>query len=106
ALRACVAAAAGLVHVAAAVAVWLQQRTKAACDGGAEELAQVWPLDLPRGLTGDKGAEAKLALDAYGAEWVAAHRQACEATRVHGGQSEELLDRRMLCLSARKAALG
>ncbi len=94
-----------LLAVAGSV-VWQRRASAAACDGGADELAQAWPLDLAQGLTGARGAEVKAALDAYGAEWVAAHRQACEATRVHGGQSEELLDRRMLCLSARKAALG
>ncbi len=44
-------------------------------------------------------------LDAYGAQWLAARKDACEATRLRGEQSEELLDRRMVCLSARLAPL-
>jgi tetratricopeptide (TPR) repeat protein len=36
---------------------------------------------------------------AYADAWVTAHVEACEATRVHGTQSEALLDRRMTCLA-------
>lgn len=41
------------------------------------------------------------ALDAYTTEWATMHTEACEATRLHGEQSEEVLDLRMQCLSAR-----
>ena len=37
-------------------------------------------------------------LDAWEREWLATWTDACEATSVRGEQSEELLDRRMLCL--------
>lgn len=40
-------------------------------------------------------------LDGYTGEWTAMHREACEATRVRGEQSEDLLDRRMFCLDQR-----
>ncbi len=39
--------------------------------------------------------------DAYARRWALAHTEACEATRVRGEQSEEMLDKRMLCLDAR-----
>jgi tetratricopeptide (TPR) repeat protein len=39
--------------------------------------------------------------DAYAQAWVAMHTEACEATRVRGEQSEDLLDRRMECLDER-----
>lgn len=44
-------------------------------------------------------------LDEYGERWVEMHREACEATRVQGEQSEELLDLRMNCLERRRSAL-
>ena len=44
-------------------------------------------------------------LDAYAAQWTAAHTAACEATAVRREQSQELLDRRMACLDERRAAL-
>jgi tetratricopeptide (TPR) repeat protein len=44
---------------------------------------------------------AARALDAYTSAWVAMHTEACEATRVRGEQSAELLDLRMECLSRR-----
>ena len=37
-------------------------------------------------------------LDRWGQDWTAARDGACAATRVHGTQSEDLLDRRMACL--------
>src|SRR4029079_13821214 len=40
-------------------------------------------------------------LDAYRGGWIAMHTEACEATRVRGEQTEDLLERRMLCLDAR-----
>ena len=38
--------------------------------------------------------------------WIDSHTQACEATRVYGEQSEELLDRRMSCLAQRRGELA
>jgi tetratricopeptide (TPR) repeat protein/predicted Ser/Thr protein kinase len=40
-------------------------------------------------------------LDRYTGDWTNMHREACEATRVRGEQSEDLLDRRMFCLDQR-----
>jgi tetratricopeptide (TPR) repeat protein len=45
------------------------------------------------------------ALDAYAHDWVAMHTDACEATRLRGEQSEEVLDLRMECLSDRRQEL-
>lgn len=40
-------------------------------------------------------------LSAYGAAWATAHRDACEATRIRGAQSDAVMDRRMRCLGRR-----
>jgi tetratricopeptide (TPR) repeat protein len=45
-------------------------------------------------------------LELYARGWVAAHRDACEATRVRGEQSEELMDLRMACLNRRLGELS
>ncbi len=45
-------------------------------------------------------------LDAYAEDWLAMHREACEATQVHGEQSEEVLDARMACLNRRREELS
>jgi eukaryotic-like serine/threonine-protein kinase len=45
-------------------------------------------------------------LDGYAAGWRAMRREACEATRVRGAQSGELLDLRMECLDHRLAELS
>jgi tetratricopeptide (TPR) repeat protein len=45
-------------------------------------------------------------LDGYARSWAAARREACEATRVRGVQSAELLDRRMLCVDQRLRQVG
>ena len=41
----------------------------------------------------------------YAGDWVAARREACEATHVRGEQSEQLLDLRMQCLERRLGEL-
>jgi hypothetical protein len=46
-------------------------------------------------------AEMNQVLDKYARGWVAMHRDACEATRVRGEQTEAVLGLRMFCLDAR-----
>jgi tetratricopeptide (TPR) repeat protein len=45
-------------------------------------------------------------MQAYADEWVAAHTDACTATRVHGHQSDAVLAQRMECLDERRVELG
>jgi eukaryotic-like serine/threonine-protein kinase len=105
-------AAAAIVILAGAVfgsLGYFQARRAQLCGGAEERLAGVW--DGPRKnairaaflATGapyaaDVWRVAERAFDRYAADWIAMRRQACEATRVRGEQSEDLLDRRMLCL--------
>ncbi len=58
---------------------------------------------LPYGEDALQGASQLL--DRYASLWSAMHRDACEATRVRGEQSEELLDLRMDCLEDRRKEL-
>jgi tetratricopeptide (TPR) repeat protein len=88
---------------------WFQARRAQLCGGAEEKLAGVW--DGPRKnairaaflATGSPVAAnawkiVESSLDRYMADWSGMRRQACEATRLRGEQSEDLLDRRMLCL--------
>lgn len=51
-------------------------------------------------------AEVTRALDDESARWHAMHRDTCEATRVRGEQSEQLLDLRMRCLDDRRGEVA
>lgn len=86
------------------------------CEGAERELAGVW--DAPRraavhtALMGTGRAYAEPAwtrvaegLDAYARSWAAMHRDACMAHR-RGEQSDVLLDKRMVCIDARRVALS
>jgi tetratricopeptide (TPR) repeat protein len=83
-----------------------------ACQGAAQKVDGAW--NTPRRAavrqaflaTGKPFANsvAELvvrAFDDYTSAWVAMHTDACEATRVRGEQSQEMLDLRMACLSDR-----
>jgi eukaryotic-like serine/threonine-protein kinase len=108
------AATAGLVAITASVAIARSTvETRAnPCLDGERKLTGIWDTarkaelertflvtgapfaaDAWRGFSG--------ALDRYAASWTAMHRSTCEATRVHGDQTEYVLDLRMWCLDDR-----
>jgi len=107
-----VLAVAGLVTLATGgVGAWLHQRGQV-CEGAERLVASSWSPELRRkveaafGATGKPfAAESTLAvvqrLDGYARDWARQHTEACEATRVRGVQTEELLSLRMLCLERR-----
>lgn len=91
---------------------YFQARREQVCAGAERKLAGVWDAGrkgevraaflatrAPFAEGAWKGVEP--ILDGYARSWSAMHRGACEATRVRGEQSEDLLDRRMLCLDQR-----
>ena len=108
--RAVFGGAAVALLVAAAVAAHASvQRRAQLCRGAGEQLAKSWgeerrqavhraflALAVPYAESAWAGVER--ALGARGAAWVAMRTEACEATRLRGEQSEELLDLRMQCL--------
>jgi len=86
------------------------------CTGSDAKLAGVWDAEVRSALeaafrrTRQSFAEDAIrgterVLDGYAADWVVMHREACEATRVRGEQSEEVLTLRMECLDSRLAEL-
>jgi tetratricopeptide (TPR) repeat protein len=94
---------------------WLNAR-RHLCRGGPAKLAGVWDdalraraaaafnaTGLPYATT--VWSRVEKALDAYGGQWSQMYIDACEATRLRGEQSEEVLDLRMSCLSQRLSEL-
>ena len=82
------------------------------CTGGDARFAAEWGEERGRAVHDKFNASglpfadrayagADEALSAYGHAWTRMHRDACEATRIRGEQSERLLDTRMQCLSRR-----
>jgi tetratricopeptide (TPR) repeat protein/tRNA A-37 threonylcarbamoyl transferase component Bud32 len=82
------------------------------CSGAGRKLAGVWDegrkAAVRASFLGTRQPYAAVALDrvetlldGYAGDWTAMHREACEASRVRGEQSEDLLDRRMFCLDQR-----
>ena len=96
------------------VTTWLAVRRDpgATCRVGAKELAGVWDgakaksiadafAATGKSFAADAAAGVTRGLDDYTKKWLAMQLEACEATRVKGTQSAELLDLRMACLSRR-----
>ncbi len=111
------AAAAAFLLVAGLGVRELAVRRARVCAGGAEKVDALWNADRKEaihaafrasGLPFAEGtwAGVERALDRYASAWAGMHREACEATRVRGEQSEALLDRRMFCLDQRLRDLG
>ncbi|PTL75497.1 serine/threonine-protein kinase [Vitiosangium sp. GDMCC 1.1324] len=109
-----VAAAFLVAVVAGAVGQWHQRQ--GLCQGMAARMDGVW--DAPRQeavrkaflATGqpyaaDAWSGVKGALDTYASSWVERQQQACEATRVRGQASEELLAARTVCMERRRSEL-
>ena len=105
-----------LVAFVVAAIVQLRQREQpgTACERAGDKLATIWTDSREAAIgagfanTGlayanDTWARVQPDLRAYADGWIAARREACEATHVDRAQSGELLDRRMRCLDERMA---
>jgi eukaryotic-like serine/threonine-protein kinase len=91
-------------------------RQEMLCRGAAAKVAGIWNADRRGAIhgtflsTGLPYAEhafntVSSVLDGYARDWAAAYTDACEATRLRGEQSEDMLDRRMTCLEQRRMEL-
>lgn len=87
------------------------------CTSSPERMDAVWNDERRAELrAGFESAESRFGsesaqrvtvrLDEYAADWVAQHRETCEATHVYNEQSDAALDLRMRCLDSRLLALG
>ncbi len=108
-----IVAGAAAIAVAGATTVWASTSTPAdPCAGAEQELARVWDASMKQTVRAkilasklpyakDAWAGVERALDAYAATWTEARRGACQATRVHHEQPEQVLALRTSCLDER-----
>ncbi|HEU0031637.1 MAG TPA: tetratricopeptide repeat protein [Kofleriaceae bacterium] len=110
------AAIAGAAVLGAVGITVVRHDAPAVCATAPAELDAVWNPQrraaIERAFTATKQPMAPAAftsvsraLDRYADDWRAGHRDACEATRVRGDQTEAVMDRRMHCLRMRRAEL-
>jgi tetratricopeptide (TPR) repeat protein/predicted Ser/Thr protein kinase len=103
-----VAAALGVAALVAVV-VYQARRPALLCRGSERKLAGVWDDARKKAIryafaatnvsyADEAWQSVERAFDAYTRTWVSTRTEACEATRVRGEQSEQLLDLRMTCL--------
>ncbi len=101
----------------AGLALWPDGEREAPCQGSETQLADVYDepargrilqaiAAVPVPYASRTAADVTTRLDGYAAAWTAMHRDACEASKVRGEQSDELMDRRMACLADRRTHLG
>jgi tetratricopeptide (TPR) repeat protein len=105
--RVAIAGLAVLALGGAIVVPLLVSRGADPCAGGEERIATAWNPERAAAL-GTLGPLAPIVrerVDRFARDWVIAERQACDATRIAGTQSEAMLDRRMLCLRRARAQL-
>ena len=109
-------AAALVIAAIAGFAIWgaVAWRTRAVeraemCQGGARRLGGIWDAAAKARLRAAFHASGKpyaedvwktveVALDKRAAEWVAMHKDSCEATRLRGEQTDQVMTLRMVCL--------
>ncbi|WP_375771388.1 serine/threonine-protein kinase [Archangium gephyra] len=110
-------AAACTVAVGLAVVGGTAYRQSRLCAGAGELMAGVWEpsargkveaafLGTGKPFAKETASRVLGVLDEYAAGWTRQRTEACEATRVHGTQPEELLSRRVVCLERRRKDLG
>ncbi len=110
-------AALGLLATATAGVGLSLHRQSQVCAGADSLVASVWgpgtrqKLEAAFSATGRPFASESAhgvtrLLDAYAGGWARLHTEACEATRVRGEQTEQLLSLRMVCLERRRKSLG
>ncbi len=101
-----VAAAVVVLGAAGALGLW---RSTQRCAGAPALVEAVWRPEIAakvdRALSSDPAVAAlvRSRVSSYLAAWQAMHTDACEATRVRGEQSDQVLTLRMACLERRRA---
>jgi eukaryotic-like serine/threonine-protein kinase len=103
--------------VASAIAFGVGRGRAQVCTGAQERLSSAWNDGIAKELqtaflrTGasfapDAWARFKHQVDDHAEQWIAGHRDACEAAQLRKEQSVELMDLRMACLDARRQELA
>lgn len=113
-----IGAAVAAVAVASGLAYYGgEKQAGKVCSGADEKLAGVWDAERRKQAQQAFGASdlayakdswdrVSLVVDTYADSWKSSYVDACEATRLRGEQSEEMLDLRMACLDDRRRDLA
>jgi tRNA A-37 threonylcarbamoyl transferase component Bud32 len=92
-----------VLAVCAAIAFPMMfSRHEAPCDDGTAALAPVWSPATASRLA----PEVRQRFQNFANAWMTAHTATCVATRVNGGQSEAMMERRNICLASMRAELS
>ncbi|MCP3101903.1 tetratricopeptide repeat protein [Myxococcus sp. K15C18031901] len=105
-----------VLYASMGIAWWMGNRRQAPCLGAEARLTNVWDgarkEKVRQAFTATQKPQAaelftrvEKVLDTFALDWAVMHREACEATRVDGHQSDEVLSLRMGCLDRRRSAL-
>ncbi|HVE85220.1 MAG TPA: serine/threonine-protein kinase [Myxococcales bacterium] len=111
------AALAGVLLLGGGAWAYRDRARSQLCSGGVAEIGAVWNPAVAgmvqaalTAVSPERGPELSrplvAALDGYSSRWAQAHRDACEATRVRGEQTETILSLRMVCLERRRKELA
>ncbi|KIG18720.1 Serine/threonine kinase PKN8 [Enhygromyxa salina] len=103
----------GLGLVGLATIPWLSRDAPEVCTNGELIMAETWSpsrasaaeqavLATQLGHAADTWTRLVPELDLWSRNWVEAHRDTCEATELHRGQSSELMQLRMRCLDRQR----
>jgi len=105
-----------VLYASMGIAWWMGNRRQAPCLGAEARLVNIWDgarkekvrqafaaTRKPQAL--ELFTRVEKVLDTFSQDWAAMHREACEATRVDGHQSDAMLSLRMACLDRRRSAL-
>ena len=95
---------------------YLEQARSNVCSDAEERMVGVWDdgrrdavrqtfLGTQKPFASDAWNRVEERLNQYRRSWVTTHTEVCRATRVHGDQSDALLDVRMACLKRRQQDL-
>jgi tetratricopeptide (TPR) repeat protein len=114
--RALLAVGGTLALAASGVGLYAFQQSRV-CAGSESLVASAWGPQAKQkveaaftavggDLAGDTARRVVSLLDGYAGSWARMHTEACQATRVRGEQTEELLSLRMVCLERRRQDLS
>lgn len=114
--RALLAAGGTLALAAAGVGLYAFQQSRV-CEGAESLVASAWGPQARQqveaaftavggDLAGETVRKVVGRLDGYAGNWARMHTDACQATRVRGEQTEELLSLRMVCMERRRQDLA
>ena len=95
----------------AALGAWTMHHPTDRCGDAAVHRGAVWNPAIRSGVKSGLGsvpwaAHTVTAFDDVGLRWEQSYRHVCEATRVHGDQSDALLELRMRCLDRALDRMG